>query len=305
MQFHPSISITEVSDEKIQVSGIGSAITIEGHNHALKSIVRQIEQGVPIEAIESCDESGECSALIAILTEHKALIVDDCAKFSDDLADLDLSLISQRNASASNHGESHRPQRPDIVIDVRGAGQLSLAVSQTLKGFGFHIMGSCDAGDMVADLMVCCGDQPVHDRFGEWNQEAIEKRVPVLFGFLEENRAIVGPFVIPAETACFDCFRHRVISNINYIEEGLTNQNFKGNVVCRRGVPKQYALMTSFYLASQILKYIHGDDHYCFYDEIMDINHLDHSQQKRPVLKLPRCHSCSHSGPIKAIRNMV
>lgn len=54
-------------------------------------------------------------------------------------------------------------------------------------------------------LFVACADFECAPSFADANRRALAARSPLLFACLAERVVKIGPFVVPFETACFEC----------------------------------------------------------------------------------------------------
>jgi len=70
------------------------------------------------------------------------------------------------------------------------------------------------------DAVVCIWEQPDFRRVLDVNETACHKRLPCLFVDLSHGgHTTVGPFYVPGEGACYQCFRHRWRENTAALEE--------------------------------------------------------------------------------------
>lgn len=65
----------------------------------------------------------------------------------------------------------------------------------------------------AAQLVVCVADRPYPTIFRTVNRRAIAAGAIAVYGMLKERRIVVGPTVLPKQTACFDCYLVRFLSN--------------------------------------------------------------------------------------------
>lgn len=82
-----------------------------------------------------------------------------------------------------------------------GAGHLAAALRVQLRerlSVGCPVPQACI-------LFVACADFECAPAFADANRRALAARSPLLFACLAEGLVKVGPFVVPFETACFEC----------------------------------------------------------------------------------------------------
>ena len=117
--------------------------------------------------------------------------------------------------------------------------------------------------------------------------------------FLNASKLILGPTVVPGETACWDCYEHRIMGVQNYFRENTAFQNFlKLN-------PDFDPVSSRLPALSQLLAGLAAFETVRILTEVLppltygnlitlDCNTL--SLEQHNVLKLPRCPTCS---PVK------
>lgn len=65
--------------------------------------------------------------------------------------------------------------------------------------------GDCECTCGTAALFLACADFECAPSFADANRRALAARSPLLFACLAEHVVKVGPWVVPFETACFEC----------------------------------------------------------------------------------------------------
>jgi hypothetical protein len=87
-------------------------------------------------------------------------------------------------------------------VFVLGAGHLAAALRVQLReqelSVGCIVPHTCI-------LFVACADFECAPAFADANRRALAARSPVLFACLTLSAVKLGPFVVPFETACFEC----------------------------------------------------------------------------------------------------
>ena len=87
-------------------------------------------------------------------------------------------------------------------VFVLGAGHLAAALRVELRerklSVGCHV-------PPAHILFVACADFECAPSFADANRRALAARSPLLFACLAERVVKIGPFVVPFETACFEC----------------------------------------------------------------------------------------------------
>lgn len=126
----------------------------------------------------------------------------------------------------------------------------------------------------------------------EWNRFCIENRIDFLPVVLERFTGTIGPFVIPGETACYECLRRREDSNMDAPEIERIPET---------GAPERQAV-TGFHpamanvlgeIAAMELCKIYGGGLPWHPNRIIEVNLMAPAITPRRVLKLPLCPVCS------------
>jgi bacteriocin biosynthesis cyclodehydratase domain-containing protein len=104
-------------------------------------------------------------------------------------------------------------------------GQLEDLLREAIQAHGVevnltHSPSPNSAGDDALTVALAAWERPDYHRVRQWNAEAVRRRQPCLFVDLSHGRhATLGPFFIPAEGACYECFRTRQRENSESLDE--------------------------------------------------------------------------------------
>lgn len=83
-----------------------------------------------------------------------------------------------------------------------GAGHLAAAVRVQLRER--TLLVGCGVPP-AREVFVACADFECAPSFADANRRALSARSPLLFAALAHRAVKLGPFVVPFETACFEC----------------------------------------------------------------------------------------------------
>ena len=194
------------------------------------------------------------------------------------------------------------------AVNVFGEGILFEKVIEELCEQGFLVRQNPSTDETVSGIFICCSDIDDTVLFEKINKLSFEKKMPVLFAQLRSNVALIGPLVVPSETSCYACYRHRAAPHLNFIAEQQALQINKGDLHSSKSIPKVYALAATFHTVSQILKFKSKAYHLCLTNEVLEVNLLNYQFDVRPILRIPHCKVCyaSHSvAPKTAVRSLV
>jgi bacteriocin biosynthesis cyclodehydratase domain-containing protein len=106
-----------------------------------------------------------------------------------------------------------------------------------------------------------------------------------------------GPLVVPRESACFECFHHRLRANLSFREEFdafLAHNAFleESGTDSRSGI---YARLGSAFVCAQVVQFLLGCAQYCVVDRLVEVSPITVDMVSSRLLKLPRCEVCGHT----------
>lgn len=150
------------------------------------------------------------------------------------------------------------------------------------------------------DLVVVCWDNPAVSIF-EWvNKACLKKKIRWTSVGLNGIEMIMGPSIIPYETACFSCYSLRRKANEVFYHEYLAFENYL------RENPSSAvdygALIPSSKIAANICAFeiIGILSNYVIpisYGKLITLDLLNFEASIQDVLKIPLCPDCSQAGP--------
>lgn len=131
------------------------------------------------------------------------------------------------------------------------------------------------------------------------NSFAIGCKLPVLFGSCEGISGQVGPFVLPQNSACFQCMRIRLLSNY---DEGELNAAYSFRMLEEKSIGKSWISHPGFhnailqFLALEVSQILLGLTSNCLgsFSEF-SYNRLHATQHK--FIKIPNCPGCGNKKP--------
>jgi molybdopterin-synthase adenylyltransferase len=143
------------------------------------------------------------------------------------------------------------------------------------------------------DCMVAttdCGSQQV---LREWNEFCVKRKKHFLPVVLKNLVGYIGPFVVPGETACFECLRARQNSHLQdsktyrLVEDAAYHGQ---NII---GFHPSIALILGDIAALEIAKFYGGFFPAPKIGALIEVNVLASEMDTHVVLKVPRCPVCS------------
>lgn len=244
-------------------------------------------------------------ALIDLLGQRRAFssLSDAGADWALDVYDHAFRLAKRRSdVTASDIDVARR-----VPIAVLGEGWLCDQVLAAIDALGMNCTRGLDA---LADgaLLVVASDQFDPDLFSQGNARAVSVGAKALFVHRELGCLVMGPFVIPGQTACFDCYRERLRAVTRHKDEfdSRAMAAAEGRSV-RRAPSRILAGLSQSLLATHVLAAAAGA--YDLFDpgSIVSFDVVSMKKMRQPVLKMPRCPTCSIAGthPPRAIRTIA
>ena len=200
--------------------------------------------------------------------------------------------------------------QPLREVQVFGSGHLAAAVRVELLQLGIRPGVEPAEAQPHPPLVIACSDYENGESFRDTNRRAVEDRSPILFACIAEMTIRIGPFVVPGETACYECFHHRLRANLSFREEfdAYLAQNVVLDTASTDSRTGLYARLGATLVASQAVGFLLGAMHCCVLDSVVELSPLAMELTRSRVLRLPRCEVCGrgeHSAPAVAVRDWL
>lgn len=200
---------------------------------------------------------------------------------------------SKRTDSASEVAVWNNEER----IQVCGSGHLAEAVRADLARLQIPFSEAFVPSAPNLSLIVACSDYENHGVFRDRNRDAVGAGRAILFACLAEAGIRIGPLVVPRESACFECFHHRLRANLAFREEFdafIEHNAFldEAGIDSKAGI---YARVGSGFVCTQILHFLLGTTQHCMVDKLVEVSPMTSELFSSQLLKLPRCGVCGCS----------
>ncbi len=145
-------------------------------------------------------------------------------------------------------------------------------------------------------LVVLCADTRSPSAARVVNEACLQSGISWISAHVDHNRAIIGPFVFPRQTACFTCYEYRCNGNSPYGNRS-DPENLNGSGGESMGMLGPFAGLVASYLALEALKSLTGFVHPATTGRVHAFDFFTMDSEFHEVLKLPRCPSC---GPARS-----
>jgi len=144
-----------------------------------------------------------------------------------------------------------------------------------------------------ANLTIVVGGKQNYGWFLKWNEMALREGVPVLYVEEDWTGGIVGPLVIPGETACYQCYVDRRQSNDDNESVYQLMKEEKDFV----GRNTNFAPLVWFLASMVVMESIKFLSSYLYPETLKGVFLVDGVNYRihfHPVLKLPYCERCGY-----------
>ena len=144
------------------------------------------------------------------------------------------------------------------------------------------------------DCLIATSDIGGRDLLREWNELAIRHRCHFLPVVLQNVIGYVGPFVVPGETACYECLVARENSHLDdpRLRRAVERSAFEGQQVV--ALHPLMATVLGDIAAFEVMKAYSEVSLLRHFSTLIEVNLLGSSMTTRKVLRIPRCIVCSN-----------
>lgn len=147
----------------------------------------------------------------------------------------------------------------------------------------------------LPNYIAVCHEKYRPDILEHVNKYCLSSDIPYTWCCLDALYGTIGPTVLPHETACFDCYTTRLNANADYPDELQAYEKqlrAHGNPTTF-GYLQPHTQILAGFTSLEVLKDISGLTPPITYNAQLEINLLTMEFALHPVLKLPRCPTCS------------
>jgi bacteriocin biosynthesis cyclodehydratase domain-containing protein len=295
-------------------------VAVDGEHAAevVRSIVDRARSGMTPDDLEALFTEEERPA-VASLVEHlrrRGILYDDDGAAVGAAEESPLDIFYWHFGDDASSAARKLADRRFVLI---GVNPLSRALDDALRAAGAEAIEVVDDPALRADGHdgVAWAAQAVEaerwresvdlgeracivastDHGGElalipWNRFALEHSVGFLPIVLRDMVGHVGPLVVPGETACFECLRTRVASNLR---DQSRAELLAANAADGRDVVGFHPAMITVIAgiaAFELGRFYAGLPRWKA-GMVIDVNLLDTTMTSRRVLRAPRCPACS------------
>ncbi|OEK07533.1 hypothetical protein A8C32_17200 [Flavivirga aquatica] len=278
---HPDAHWVKTDNDRVQLrQPDGTHITFDQHATDINNA---------LTVLRSPSENNVISVDINIMTQLKELLNSKGL-----LVNENYSSTSQFQRLMDLHGTPAAKKASESLpttISFLGKGKLASLARKSLNNAGIQIT---EEGTDTS-LLIAISDQDDYEFFREANTMAVKNNHPILFFRWAQRRFVIGPFVIPKQTACLECAYKRELGSSLFPDElkayrtdNVTNMpNYEGGFVLDE--------LASALITRHVMTILEGNFDLAGPSSLVRINPVTLEVKYAPILRLPRCNVCGNS----------
>lgn len=191
---------------------------------------------------------------------------------------------------------------PPRSVAVVGAGRVANLIRDALEA---EDGADGKAYDPAGILLVVASDSDDIDALLIHNARAVTDGRPITFIRWDQRRLIVGPFVVPGETACLDCAAHRQRAASLHVDELLAWRSSSKRHPRFEGGEVLDAFVTAVAIR-HIRAILAGANAVAAAGAISMVDPVSLESVTAPIVRLPRCPTCrpSEDRPRRSVRDL-
>lgn len=291
----------------------GYRIRDDSETGVLKSLVDAFREGGRVETVLA-EFDGEARDGVRAVVEqlHDRNVLVECDDSDDSPPDRYTGYLSLKDQHGAERDLS------STSVTVVGSGRLAEMVTADLAELNVEaitvvdpsVTADVETDDRVtyrgtgveaasgafesADLVVATTTKPRRDRLRTVNRLALDAGTACLFARIHGFDGMVGPTVLPGETACFECLGRRIETSAPnpdtlpaYFEQAADGDD---------GVPTAFARVLAGHVTTEAMHQLTNRVGFTV-GRMLSIDFYDFEIDTDDVLKLPRCPACGVEKP--------
>ena len=147
------------------------------------------------------------------------------------------------------------------------------------------------ADSTEADCVLVCTDSPASGLFDAVNSAALQRGWPWIAGRIESGAGLIGPAVIPHQTACYRCFELRRRANLARPDRGQAGSATGGNDAA---APSAMAAAVGGLLVLETMRLISRLALPQTMGAVLRLDFFASGISLHRVLRLPNCPDCGY-----------
>jgi bacteriocin biosynthesis cyclodehydratase domain-containing protein len=142
------------------------------------------------------------------------------------------------------------------------------------------------------DCLVATSDHGATSALLDWNRHCLSQGISFLPVVLRRMVGLVGPFVVPTETACYECLCARENSHLSEYKALRASEEMAPHGQAVSGFFPSMGSILGDIAALELVKFYTGGMPYKV-GHLIEVSLLAPSLTSRKVLRVPRCRACA------------
>jgi bacteriocin biosynthesis cyclodehydratase domain-containing protein len=308
LRLNPLVKWVRFGNERqcVQVRSLdGEHVTFNRYAEDIEYVLSRLRTGIIFNDVEEKTFSTVALALLSQLWQRSLLIVDGDIDASDWAACL-FEFKRQREDNDFHHG---RVPSALAHFDIIGDGWIQQRVEGISAKLPSRHDGAGHSASPTKTLTIVCTDAFDLQFCRDINTRVVRTGGCVTFFVLSSGQLHCGPFVIPGQSACYECYYQRFLANL------LCRDEFEAFVAMETS-RRQARDWSASHVAAGVVEFLIYRHLVGIVTNIFDVAEpgyietfdlLNMEKQRLAILKLPLCAVCGrHAGkPMRSVRNLV
>lgn len=147
-----------------------------------------------------------------------------------------------------------------------------------------------------SNLIILAEDSRMASSARLLNEACLDLEIPWITAHVDHSRGVIGPLIVPRQTACFTCYEYRCKGNNPYFSSGADQSKEDADALRSSALLGPFAGFVGNYLALEAMKQLTGFAYPSTTGRIHAVDFFTMESEIHDVLKLPRCPAC---GPLR------
>lgn len=306
---HPSVRVIEgVSGKIIVESPDGERLSLNSAMLPLKTLFQNLKQKkAPFQDLDELMADPRINDAMLKLVKDlaaKGILVNPD---QDEFFSCDLHAMYEYVSDNAVRGEYHGYKR-NRIAQVVGEGVIYNAARSLINKLGWAADENSDLDNTADAIKIVCADFENFTFFCEENGKSVKDEQITLYLWKSGARILLGPIVYPGETACFNCYRGRLESNVQFVDEFRDIIQYQGdsntlsdNNDLITGISNSMLFRNLFFIFDKV-------PNLALPNTVYSMHLITGESKTQPVLKLPRCSVCGRAREDKlsrAVRDLL
>ena len=145
------------------------------------------------------------------------------------------------------------------------------------------------------DFLVVSFDQENSSILRLINDLCLTSKTPWSNCYIEGFKGVIGPTIIPHQTACYTCYEIRLSANIRHYKEYLAYKKYRENndkKMVKFGKLNAFSSIVANLMSIEVIKFLTDIRPLTTYGKILTIDFFTMDVEVHSILRFPRCPKC-------------